>query len=106
MAANDKRQRELEAIVEKVDDDKAAVIRPLIADLCFMEQRLDALRGLPHIRVHPKDAARQEVTAAGKQYKEVMQAYINAVKVVLTALYRADTGGADELLEKLREFEL
>ena len=100
------RRRELENITENIDPDKSAVIKPLIADVVFMERRLDTLRGLPHIRIHPKDPTRQQITAAGKQDKEVMQAYINAIKVILTALYRSDTGGADELLEKLREFEL
>jgi hypothetical protein len=35
-----------------------------------------------------------------------MQAYLNAVKVVLTALYRNESDGADELLAKLKEFEI
>jgi hypothetical protein len=71
-----------------------------------MERRLAQLRELPHIRIHPKDKSRQETTPAGKQYKETMQAYLNAVKVILTALQRTETSAADELIEKLSEFQL
>lgn len=82
------RLAELEAIFKKIDEDKSKVIAPLLPQVVFMEQRLEELRQLPQIRVHPKNPARQEITAAGKQYKETMQAYLNAVKVLTTALSR------------------
>ena len=99
------RLTELKAIFEKVDADKAAVVSPLLPQVVFMEERLEALRAVPHIRIHPKNPARQEVTAAGKQYKETMQAYNNTIKVLLMVLYRTESSAADELLEKLKEFE-
>lgn len=70
-----------------------------------MEDRLTELRKLPHLRIHPKDRSRQEITPAGKQYKETMQAYLNALKVLMTALYRVESNAADELIKKLQEFE-
>ncbi len=100
------RQKQLDDIVSKLDDDRRAVLSPLVTEIVFMEGRLNDLRDLPHIRTHPKNRERQEITPAGKQYKETMQAYLNAVKVIMTALYKADTSAADELLEKLKEFEL
>ena len=100
------RLNELKGIFEGVDEGKAAVIQQLLPQVVFMEERLNALRQLPHIRTHPKDPARQEVTAAGKQYKEIMQAYANAIKLLLTVLYRTESNGADELLAKLKEFEI
>ena len=100
------REKELLEIIERVDADKKAVLTPLIADIVYMEGSLQELRKLPFIRIHPKDMARQQVTPAAKQYKETMQAYLNAVKVVLTALYRNEGDGADELLAKLKEFEI
>ena len=102
---NGERLAELKAIFEKVDADKAAVVSPLLPQVVFMEERLEALRAVPHIRIHPKNPARQEVTAAGKQYKETMQAYNNTIKVLLMVLYRTESSAADELLEKLKEFE-
>lgn len=99
------RLNELKAIFEKVDADKAAVVAPLLPQVVFMEGRLEELRAVPHIRIHPKNPARQEVTAAGKQYKELMQQYSNTIKVLLMVLYRTESNAADELLEKLKEFE-
>lgn len=99
------RLQQLQEICSRLDDDKQAVISPLLIEVDFMERRLAELRSLPHIRIHPKDRARQEVTPAGKQYKETMQSYLTAVKTILTALYKTDTSAADELLERLKEFE-
>ena len=83
-----KRIDQLKEIISKVDADKAAVIEPLLTDIIFMEERLTALRRLPHIRISEKNPEIQQVTAAGKQYKETMQAYLNALKVVQTTLSR------------------
>lgn len=99
------RLTELKAIFEKVDADKAAIVTPLLPQVVFMEQRLEELRHVPHIRIHPNNPARQEITAAGKQYKELMQSYNNTVKVLLMVLYRTESNAADELLQKLQEFE-
>ena len=79
-----------------VDEDKAKVIRPLLPQVVFLEQRLDELKGVPHIRFHPKDPARQQITAAGKQYKELMQSYNNCIKVLLSALGRYAVEEQDE----------
>lgn len=102
---NGERLASLKAIFEKVDPDKAAVVAPLLPQVVFMEERLEALRAVPHMRIHPKNPERQEITAAGKQYKELMQSYNNTVKVLLMVLYRTESNAADELLEKLKEFE-
>lgn len=102
---NGERLNELKAIFEKVDADKAAVVSPLLPQVVFIEERLEALRAVPHIRIHPKDPARQEITAAGKQYKEYLQQYNNTIKVLLMVLYRTENSAADELLAKLKEFE-
>lgn len=90
------RYEQLKDIVSKVDADKAAVIEPLLTDIIFMEERLTALRALPQIRVSKKDPGLQQITAAGKQYKETMQAYLNAIKVVQTTLSRFTQEDEDE----------
>lgn len=89
------RYEQLKEIVSKVDADKAAVIEPLLTDIVFMEERLTALRALPHIRVSKKDNTLQQITDAGKQYKETMQAYLNAIKVIQTTLSRYTQEEAD-----------
>ncbi len=90
------RYEQLEDIVSKVDADKAAVIKPLLSDVVFMEQRLAVLRALPQIRISQKDPAIQQITAAGKQYKETMQTYLNAIKVIQTTLSRFAQEERDE----------
>ena len=97
------RLESLKAIFEKVDADKAAVISPLLPQVVFMEQRLEELKKVPHIRIHPKNQARQEITAAGKQYKELMQSYLNAVKVLQMTLSRYSVEEKDAFDEWLEQ---
>lgn len=97
------RLESLKAIFEKVDADKAAVVSPLLPQVVFMEQQLEELRSVPHIRIHPKNPARQEITAAGKQYKELMQSYLNAVKVLQMTLSRYAQEDEDEFDKWIKE---
>lgn len=97
------RLESLKAIFEKVDADKAAVVSPLLPQVVFMEQRLEELKKVPHIRIHPKNPARQEITAAGKQYKELMQSYLNAVKVLQMTLSRYSVEEKDAFDEWLEQ---
>ena len=97
------RLEELQTIFEKVDEDKALVIAPLLPQVVFLEERLRELQKVPHIRIHPKNPARQEITAAGKQYKEMMQSYLNVVKVLQMTLGRyavEEKDAFDEWLEQ------
>lgn len=100
------RLEKLQKIFENVDEDKREVIEPLLYDVIFIEKRLAELRKLPMIRVHPNNKARQETTPAGKQYKEYMQSYLNALKVLQTTLYRAGETGESPLMKALKEFEM
>lgn len=95
----------LKEIAEALPAEQKNIITPLLSDIDFMETRLAVLRALPHIKVHPKDPSRQRITPAGKQYKEMMQSYLNAMKVIISALNKTETSAADELLKKLEEFE-
>ena len=82
------RRAELEKIFANIDEAKAGIVKKLIVELVFLEDRLDELRKLPFIRIHPNDPTRQQYTPAGKQYKELMQSYLNAVKVLTMLLSR------------------
>lgn len=97
------RLEELQKIFENVDEDKATIIRPLLSNVVFIEQRLTVLRQLPHLRVHPKNPARQEITAAGKQYKEYLQQYTNAIKVLQMTLSRYSVEEQDAFDKWLEE---
>ena len=58
---------------------------PLIRHVVTLEERLDELSKLPFVKVHPTDPTRQKVLPAGKQYKELLQQYINGLKVLQRA---------------------
>ena len=100
------RLEKLQKIFENVDEDKREVIEPLLYDVIFIEKRLAELRKLPMIRVHKNNPERQETTPAGKQYKEYMQSYLNALKVLQTTLYRAGETGESPLMKALKEFDI
>ena len=99
------RREKLKEIFEKIDEAKRAVIEPLLDDVIFLEERLAELRKLPTIRYDKQNPARQEVTPAGKQYKEYMQSYLNSLKVLQMTLYRAGETGDSPLMKMLKEFE-
>lgn len=101
----EQRIAELEKIFDGIDAGQRAVVLPLLEDVAYMENEMRTLRALPQIRVHPKDATRQEITAAGKRYREIMQTYVNAIKTLLSVLQRNGADDSDELLNALKEFE-
>lgn len=99
------RAEKLKQIFEKIPEDKRAVIDPLLDDVIFIEGRLAELRKLPMIRVSKKNPAQQVSTPAAKQYKEYMQSYLNALKVLQKTLYLAGENGESPLMKALKEFE-
>ena len=99
------RRQELGEIFKGLPVEKKAIIEPLLDDFVFIEEHLRYLKKLPQIRVHPKNPARQEVTPAGKQYKEYMQSYINALKVLQKTLDHEEENAESPLLKALKEFE-
>lgn len=61
------------------------VLMPLIDEVVFLEGRLEELKKLPFIKVHPKDPTKQKATIAQKQYKELLQQYVNIIRVLIRA---------------------
>ena len=90
------RKEKLVNIFEKVDENKKNLIEPILDEVIFLEQRLKELRQLPFIRVNPNNPEQQKITAAGKQYKELAQSYLNAIKVLSSVLSRDVTEDDDE----------
>ena len=79
------RKQEVLSLFENVEG-FADIVAPMIDETVYIEQRLDELRALPMIRVHPKDPTRQKATEAQKQYKEFLQQYNNYIKTLLGVL--------------------
>ena len=98
------RLEELKEIFEKVDEDKRKLADPMLRDAEFLEGRLQELRKLPFIRVHPDDPTLQKRTEASKQYKELMQSYTNIIKVLNSILQKNAIEDEDEFDAFEREF--
>lgn len=102
----EERIKELEKAVEKLDADRKAVILPLLPTIAFYEEQIRDCRSKPQLIVNPKDPTLQKITPAAKQLAKIVPIYLNTVKTVLTALYKIENDAADELLTKLKEFDL
>lgn len=66
-------------------------LTPMVDEMVYLEEQLDTLRGLPKIKVHPKDPTIQKATPAAKMYKEYLQQYLNIVRILLRLTGADDT---------------
>ena len=76
-----------------------AVVSPLIDEILYLEDQLNFLRGLPKIRVNPADNSQQKITPAAKLYKEYLQQYLNAIKL-LSGITKTDVDSEESPLRK------
>ena len=76
---------------------------PLVDDVVFLEKHLEYLRELPQIRVDGLNPNHQKPTPASKQYKEFLQQYINALKVLMNATGTAETEEESPLKQWMNE---
>ena len=100
------RKNEIFSLFEHVDDEEKKLLTPLIENVVFLEKRMSDLREMPFVRVNPKNPLLQKTTPAAKLYKECMQSYMNAIRILLNTLRKVESSAADELLERLKEFSL
>lgn len=94
------RAEELRGIFAGIDGDTKAAVSRLVDETIYLENRLDEVRRLPMILVHPDDPSRQKVTPAAKLYKEYLQQYTNNIKALLGVLGK----GAQEEESPLRQW--
>lgn len=90
------RREELEKIL---NDANNSVASPLIDEILYLEDQLCFLRGLPKIRVNPVDNSQQKITPAAKLYKEYLQQYLNAIKL-LSSVTNTDVDTDESPLRK------
>ena len=99
------RKEQLRSYFANVDEDKRAIAYDTIDEYLFFLDRIAELRKLPYIRVNKSNPERQELTPAAKLIREYSQAVDAKRKTLLLILYRVENSAADELLQKLAEFE-
>lgn len=90
-----------EELLKVIENDPALV--PLIDDVVFLEERLEELKKLPFIKVHPKDPTKQKATPAQKQYKELLQQYVNIIRVLIRATGTDESDEESPLRKWVRE---
>lgn len=78
------RLEELKKIIksDNAGTDNNILLGNLLEEIIFIENQLVELKKLPFISVNPRNNAQQKTTPAAKQYKELLQQYINALKVI------------------------
>ena len=90
------RREELKKIL---NDANNSVVSPLIDEILYLEDQLIFLRKLPKIRVNPADNSQQKITPAAKLYKEYLQQYLNAIKL-LSGVTKTDIDTEESPLRK------
>lgn len=88
-----------EEIVAIVPAESIDLVKEIIEQIVFLEGKLEEIKKLPFIQVHPKDAAKQRNTPAAKMYKEFLQQYLNCVKLVENVIYRDKRLESEEIEE-------
>lgn len=96
---------ELLKIFDVVDDDKRSFALDALDEYLYFKDQIARLRQLPLIRYKENHPEIQEVTPAGKLIKDYSQVIDAKRGTILRILNRVDSSAADELLEKLSEFE-
>ena len=82
-----------------LNDANNSVVSPLIDEILYLEDQLNYLRDLPKIRVNPADRSQQKITPAAKLYKEYLQQYLNAIKL-LSGVTKTDVDTEESPLRK------
>ncbi|MBR2190036.1 MAG: hypothetical protein IJ883_00060 [Eubacterium sp.] len=95
------RKEELLSILDSVDEEQQTILKKLVDEIVFLEERMAELKELPFIRVHPEKKAKQEATVAAKQYKEMSQSYMNGIRI-LSSVVRHEGEGID--VDPVQEF--
>lgn len=100
------RRKQLEEIFSDIEPGEKQLISKLLDEVVYLEMRMVELKKLPPINAHPQNPALQKSTPAAKQYKECMQSYMNAIRILVNVLRKVEVTAQDELLKKLEEFSL
>jgi len=98
-------RKDFEAFFDILDDDKKAFALDTLDEYLYFKKQIEKLRELPLIQVSKTNPEMQRTTPAGKMIKEYSQVVDAKRATLLRILYRVESTAADELLEKLAEFE-
>ena len=97
------RKSEIAAIFKRSSPDLYLLVENLIDDAVFLEKQLSVLKKLPLIRIHSKDPARQQVTPAGRLYKEYSARYTDIIAKLGSMLMKNEVTEESPLQQYFRE---
>ena len=83
------RKSDLLAALKDIDEAKQEILRPVVDEVVFLEGQLAALRKMPFIKTHPTNPEMQKQTEAARQYVKLHAAYLQAIKVICTAMNKS-----------------
>lgn len=98
------RKSEIISLMEGIDEKEFGLLSGVIEEVAELENRMAALKKMPFIATHPKYPERMKITPAAKLYKECSNSYMNAVRILLSALRKVESDAEEELLKRLEEF--
>lgn len=88
-----------EELVKLIGEESLELVNEVVNEIIFLEGKLEELKKLPFIEVHPKNPVKQRNTPAAKMYKEFLQQYINCIKVIEAVIYKEKRLEGDEVEE-------
>lgn len=86
-------------LTQLIGEDSVELLGEVIDQVIFLESKLEELKKLPFIQVHPNDASKQRNTPAAKMYKEFLQQYLNCIKLIEGVIYKEKRLEGDEVEE-------
>ena len=75
-------------LVKLIGDESYELVKEIVDEVIFLEDKLQQLKKYPFIQIHPLDDSKQRATPAAKQYKEFLQQYINCIKMIEYVIYK------------------
>lgn len=98
------RREQLDDIFKNVADDERRLVDKLLDEVVFLETQMTELKKLPFVKVHPQNPELQKTTSAARLYKESMQSYMNAIRILAGILHKVESSEQDKLKEMLGEY--
>ena len=102
---DNERLRELHTLFLGVDESQKSLVRNLLEEMVFLEQRIKELKKLPFIRVHPTNNAKQEPTTAARQYNDLSAGYRNTINILLKLLGSTSDNEDDDPVKRFQELQ-
>lgn len=98
------RREQLDDVFKNVADDERRLVDKLLDEVVFLETQMTELKKLPFVKVHPQNPELQKTTSAARLYKESMQSYMNAIRILAGILHKVESSEQDKLKEMLGEY--